>query len=542
MKRNNKRIFSKKTKKLNKFKWIHLWNALGNLRSKFNKKVGKIRYLFLIYIIITITGSLLLYWNISQTEPGSVSYVDALFTSASAFSDTGLVTKATHSTWTMFGQAVIAILILIGGIGVFAIKVYIFNYIFGLKLGIFSRDVLALERSSNNMGDIKKVILVSVTIMFTVLVISSFGLTFLFYYSKGDFAIDTEFNNPYHNFNLSLRFAIFHSITALNNAGFDIIGDNSLAPYYSNHLLQVWLLLLFIIGGIGYPVVYDFYKYFYCLITKRKRHKFSLFSKISLVTYFAVAIIGVALVLCFELLSKDQSSFWNLSQSDPTYWGKTSTIGYSYRTHFDKVFAIIFTSFSTRSAGYATFDLYNLTDTSLGILSILMFIGAAPSSTGGGIRSTTLAIILLNLISKMRGKNSTHMFKRKIKDETVNQSSVVLIISILLNLIVFLFLTTSFNTFGGKIPWDNTTISTAVSESSGRTYGVINVLFEITSAFGTTGLSTGITSHLNSISKIALIFIMFVGQLGISSTILIWGSHNHKFSKYEYIEEDVTIG
>ncbi|UWD34582.1 TrkH family potassium uptake protein [Mesomycoplasma molare] len=541
MKKNNNWKFLRRKRKFNKFKLKNVYISIVHFVSRFNRKIGKIRYLFLTYIFITIIGSLLLYWDISQVNPGDISYIDALFTSASAFSDTGLVVKNTYEQWTIFGQMIIAILILIGGIGIFAIKVYILNYIFGVKLGIFARDVLLLERSSHNIGDIRRVIIVSITIMFSILIVSSFILFFLFYYSEGNFIPNNNINNPKYDFNLSLRFAIFHSITALNNAGFDMIGKNSLAPYYGNYFLQIWLLFLFMLGGIGYPVIYDIYRFITSFFTSKRRSKyrFTLFSKISLVTYFSVAIVGLALLLTFELTSKDQRTFWNLSFSDPLYWGNGINIGYSYGSNFDKIFALFFTSFSTRSAGFATFDLYNLSDPSLIILSVLMFIGAAPSSTGGGIRSTTLAIILLNLISRMRGKNSTHLFKRKIKDETVNQSSIVLIISFILTFLAVLVLTTSFSTFGGKIAWDG---ATELNKGLGRTYGITNVLFEVTSAFGTTGLSTGITSSLNTLSKISLIFIMFIGQLGISSTILIWGSHNHKFTKFEYIEEDVTIG
>ncbi|WGI36334.1 TrkH family potassium uptake protein [Mesomycoplasma lagogenitalium] len=542
MKKNKSKLKNKKNLKSNlknineKIKFFFIF--LAELKYKFNKKVGKIGYLFITYFLITIIGSLLLYSNFSQTKPGTINYIDSLFASASAFSDTGLSTKITAQDWTMFGQTVIAILILVGGIGVFAIKVYIINYIFGFKLGIFQKEVLSLERRSNKIGELKDVIIVSITIMFILIVFSTFIFFFIFYFSDGNFEVYDKNLNPQYNFNLSLRFATFHSISALNNAGFDIIGNHSLAPYYSNYLLQIWIMILFIIGGIGYPVIYDLYLWIVSIFKKsEKKHKFSLFSKVSLITYFTLSLLGIILVITFETTSKNANNFWNLKTSNAIYWGDGISKSYDYGNGFNKTFAIIFIVFSTRSAGFTTFDLYNLTDTSLAILSILMFIGASPASTAGGIRSTTFAIIILNLFSIMRGKKSTHIFKRKIKGETVNQASIVLILSILLNLISFGILNTSFITHGGNLlthDWEH--------QPTERVYGSIHIFFEVTSAFGTSGLTTGITDKLNYISKLSLLLIMFIGQLGISSTILVWGSNNSKFSKYEYLEEDIAIG
>ncbi|MBN3534403.1 TrkH family potassium uptake protein [Mycoplasma procyoni] len=534
MRKIRKRNRKTKTRKLNRFKFRDLIYFFVNLRHKFHRKVGKIWYVFLVYFLITITGSLLLWSDISQVSKNSVSYWDSLFTAASAFSDTGLVVAATGKTWTIFGQAVIAILILFGGIGVFAIKVYIINYIFGVKLGIFQRDVLALERSSNSLGEIKRVILVSVSVILVLIIFSSIALTFMFYFMDGNFEAASFVNNPKGDLNLSLRFAIFHSITAINNAGFDIIGEHSLAPYYSNHVIQIWLLGLLIIGGIGYPVVFDIYMYFVSLFKRHKnRHKFSLFSKVGLLTYFLVAFVGIALIIPSELLDKSPSSFWHSASSDPLYWGN-GTKGYNYGSGFDKIFALVFAVFSTRSAGFATMDLYNLNDISVILLSVLMFIGASPSSTGGGIRSTTLALIFLNLLSRMRGRDYTHVFKRKINEKTVNQASIVLFVSLIMCFISVIVLSTSFDILGGNIPWKPI--------DGQRHYNSIHIFFEVSSAFGTSGLTTGLTSQLNLASKLILVSVMFFGQLGISSTVLVWGSNNHKFSKYSYLEEDLAIG
>jgi Trk-type K+ transport system membrane component len=155
----------------------------------------------------------------------------------------------------MFGQAIIAILILLGGIGIFAVKVYIFNFIFRQKLNLSTSNILGQERSSKDASLSKKTVIVSVSLILILITLSSFILSFVFY-----FEVPNEVNpgnNPLGDVGLSIRFAIFHSISAINNAGFDIIGSTSLAPYYSAYAMQIIFLILFVIGGIGYPVIYD---------------------------------------------------------------------------------------------------------------------------------------------------------------------------------------------------------------------------------------------------------------------------------------------
>lgn len=517
-------------------------NRLALMKIGFHfKSIGKIKWLFIVYFLITLIGSLLLFLPISQQDNVDVSYINALFTSASAFSDTGLTTMTTATTWSHFGQAVIAILILVGGIGFFALKIYFINWIFGWDLHIFGRGLLNIERGSYNVGATKRIVVVSINILFIFILLSTIVLTIFFYVSPANFDVENKIANtelsPQWNFGNSLRFAIFHSITALNNAGFDIMGNHSISPYYSSYFLQIWLLLLFVFGGIGYPVIYDLYCLIYYKFIKKTRYKISLFSKISLWMYFSLSIIGVLLVYIFEMTSQDPNSFWNKTSGNSEHWN------YNYGSKIDKAVALFFSTSATRSAGFFTLDFYDLTSPSLLIMTILMFIGAAPSSTGGGIRVTTFAIIILGLWSKMTSKPSVQIFKRKIPEKTVIDSFIVLILSILLILIISLITYSSSTLFNsidqGQLPIDP---SGDAIKGGVRTYGIIHIVFEVASAFGTTGISTGVTSGLNITSKIFFILLMFIGQLGISSTILVWAKNNNRTFKFNYPSEDVLIG
>ncbi|MGL5205012.1 MAG: potassium transporter TrkG, partial [Metamycoplasmataceae bacterium] len=204
--------------------------------------LSNIKIIFITYFLVTFLSSLLLLNPYSHAEGADVTYIDALFTAASAFSDTGLVTLVTSETWSMFGQAVIAILIFLGGIGIFAMKVYIFNFIFNRKLNLITSNILGKERSAKDANLSMKTIVVSVSLILILISISSVILSFLFYFEAPS-TINSE-NNPVGDIGLSIRFAIFHSISAINNAGFDIIGPSSLQPYYSTYFLQIMFIIL----------------------------------------------------------------------------------------------------------------------------------------------------------------------------------------------------------------------------------------------------------------------------------------------------------
>ncbi|MBD5423479.1 MAG: hypothetical protein HDR43_03200 [Mycoplasma sp.] len=501
--------------------------------KRFFYKFSNIQIIFFVYLFVTFLFALLLKLPISQKPGVNVNLIDALFTAASAFSDTGLTTKVTIETWSDFGQFLIIILILIGGIGIFALKVFVVNIIFKKSISITSRNILEKERGASNTGDLKRTIKTSIIFLFVAIAISTFILWLMFYFEKGNFSW-TVYNldgsseikdftqyNPQGDVLLSFKCAIFHSISAINNAGFDILSDSSLYPYYGVYSIQIVFIILLIIGGIGYPVIYETIQYISYKARKRTDFKFSLFTKVSSVTYISVFVIGLALTLMFEIGSKNVHAnmltiegIWNNERS--------GSVG-------DRAMTIIFHVFSTRSAGFTTLDpnVIKFTSPTLVVFSIMMFIGAAPSSTGGGIRTTTLAIVVVAIWNRFRGIQGVRMFKRKISDDIIYSSFIVLAISIFIVFFSTLVCFTSLNTLWGEGNSDN--------------LGFADVFFDVSSAFGTTGLTTGLSSSLNIISKLVLILTMFIGQLGISSTMLVWRKNNRK-NNYTYIEENIIIG
>lgn len=502
-------------------------SSIKKIKLKFNlilfkfRSLSFVKHIFVFYLFITIIGSLLLLMPISQQSNSGVSYVDALFTSASAFSDTGLVTQTTATTWTYFGQAIIAILILVGGVGWFALKIYLFNIILGRPISFRSRETLAGERGSSKVGDVRRIVKISITTLLILVIFAALLLSLYFYFVEPDpkpfqghpaTHIKDNFivENPYHDVAISFRFGMFHAISGLNNAGFDIIGSGSLMPYYHHYGLQIIFIILFVIGGLGYPVLYDLFLWFKSKITKEK-FKWSLFSKISMSAYIIVAIIGLSATFSLEITKSD--GFWKMD---------------GYGSSGDRTMALIFNTMSTRNAGFSTINFDDLSSGTLMLYIIMMFVGSAPSSTAGGIRTTTIALVVLGLWARIRGQKSVRAFNRRIPNQTVGRAYIVTTVAVFIILLGTLVLMTSWVSYGGKL----------VDKENPVTF----LMFETASAFGTTGLSTGMTSQLSLASKFVLILIMFIGQLGVSSTLLVWDKKNNKSRKFKYIKEDVTIG
>ncbi|MCP4336748.1 MAG: TrkH family potassium uptake protein [Mycoplasma sp.] len=514
------------------------------------KNLSFTKHILFIYLLITFIGSGLLMLPFSKNTDVHINYIDALFISASAFSDTGLVTVNTTETWSIFGQTIIAILILVGGIGFFALKIFIFNILFGKPISFGSRIALSAERGNIKIGETKDLIKVSIITLLTIMTFAGFILSIYFYFSPSGFNeelanvnnnITGKKLNPTGNWNLSIRYGIFHSISAINNAGFDIMGSHSIAPYYKDFFIQFSFILLFIFGGIGYPVIYDIKRFF---SAKRKGNlfKFSLFTKLSCSAYFIISILGITTTFIIEVNAKSQisnPSFWstNFLYFDATNF--TDPPIKSPITKNQKILALLFNTLSTRNAGFSTINFHSLNTATLLLHSMMMFLGSAPSSTAGGIRTTTFAIVCISFWNHITGKTTTRAFKRKINSETVKSSYIVTTISLIMILIATLVSLTSLNTNGGQIRHGANYNFTSSGEPQ---YGLGELLFETSSAFGTTGLSTGLTSLISTPTKITFILLMFIGQLGVSSAILAFGNKKQKSRHYKYIEEDIAIG
>ncbi len=455
--------------------------------------------LFQGYLITILVGSLLLLLPFAST-PGSnkISFVDSLFISASACSDTGLTTLQLSSQFSFFGQLIILLLVQIGGIGVLTLKI-MFLLFLGKKIKLKERLIGANERGSGKLGGSVGLIKTSLCVLFITEVIASLLIGLRLYFVP-------EYKEMFSSTPQLIWTAIFHSVSSVNNAGFDIFpGNSSLAIFKSDYYIQIITMICLIIGGIGFPIFYDLKNYFKA---KRKKefYQLSLFTKFSIKSYFFVGIIGLIFVFISELLAPHNNGLLYSSQFN---------LG-------EKIFALIFQTVSTRNAGFATIDLNLLQPSTNLIFTLLMCIGAAPSSTGGGLRCTTFFLVVYLIKSVATGADRVETCNRSIPKKTVDKALSVFISSLIVVI--------------------SGTLLLLLVNNDNEIFTVSNVLFEVGSAFGTTGLSLGITNSLNVLSKIILIFIMFIGYVGVSTSLLIWMDKKVVKNLRQLPEEDITIG
>lgn len=529
-------------------------NSVNRYKLSFNKTI----YLFLAYFVIILIFSLILYSPITQNETFAgqkitpLNYLDVVFTTSSAFSDTGLVIADSYNQWNIFGQALIATLIFSGGIGVFALKIFIINWIFRkTKITLTDMNLMQSERGGSGFRNPTQVVITSVKFLIAVTIIFGFSLSFYFYFTDVKMTpgikdyLGSNYISPKGSWSLAFRFGFFHTISALNNAGFDIMSSNSIMPYYGAVELQICMIILLIIGGIGYPVIFDIKLAIEHKIKGKKgRHRFSLFSKVTFVIYFLVFAIGTLLTFLLETTSKDPHTYWNkiyvpdeLMAEYNQYLSDSSLVsssqlqyylnnGQMYGSVFQKSFGIVFINFSSRSAGFTSVVISDFSFPTVLLIGLEMIIGASPASTGGGIRTTTFALFIMAIISMFRSRKDITLFKRQISKENTEMTFKVIALSTILIIIGTFVLSTSHSLYGGKLNNINLT----------------RIFFNVASAFGTSGLSAGGINELNVASKIMLIIIMFVGQFGISSTLLVWKRKKNKDSQFKYLEEELAIG
>lgn len=449
-----------------------------------------------LYLIVNVVAALLLMLPIAhRAGVEGISFVDALFTSVSAFSTTGLTVKTTSEYYSVFGQFVILFLIQVGGIGLMSLKV-IFALLLNTRLSIRDRNLVSQERGTGRVGGSIKFFITAVEVVLIAELVIAILLGLRFYFGY--------FNNPdipyYQNFRLLVWHAIFHSVSAVNNAGFDITGAASLAPYVGDIFIQILIVISLVIGGIGFPVFYELKNYFHAKKEKEVFH-FSIFTKITVRVYFILALVGLLLAFGIE--------FFNGTLLHNT--------DYSI---LEKISMVVFHVFSTRNAGYSTIDLNQFAEGTRFLFTILMWIGASPASTGGGIRTTTLLLGFLAVIAVSTKRYESNVFQRHIPKETIEKSLVVIFVAAML---------VAFSTF------------VILATNTNPNLNFNNVFFEVMSAFGTTGLSLGATRYLNTLGKFIIILTMFIGQQGITLTLLQWNQKSVSAVKPTFVEEDVLI-
>lgn len=430
-------------------------------------------------------GTLLLLLPISHKDGKGLSLLDTIFTAASAVCVTGLSVVDNGSHFSLFGQLVILALIQIGGLGFMTFTAIIFIII---RKRISLRDRLLLSEQYNNYG-LQGLVRLTLNIVVVTIVIEFLGAVIL----------STAFI-PQFGVAKGIYYSVFHSVSAFCNAGIDVFGQNSsLIPFSGNYLVCLTIGALVILGGLGFIVLTD-------LLSMRRFSKLTLHTKAVLITTGALLLIGF---VCFYLLERNNIN----TLGDPTLTKGQSLMG------------AFFQSLTTRTAGFAALPQNHMRTSSKFLSVILMFIGASPASTGGGIKTVTALMMVLLVYRIIAKKHDVNFLQKRFSDELVFKAAAVFLISLMMLVFAALLVTV----FEENNP-------------AMQGYGFIDILVESTSAFGTVGLSTGITPLLTPASKSVLIITMFAGRIGPLTLSFTLGSKHPGGSSIKYPEDRVLIG
>lgn len=410
------------------------------------RKLSSFQLILLGFAGVILLGALILSLPISSKSHEWTSFTDALFTSTSAVCVTGLIVFDTATHWTMFGQIMILLLIQIGGMGVVTVAVSL-AVVSGKKIGLFSRETMKNAISAPNVSGIVRLTGFIIKGSFLIEMIGALVMMPVFCTDYGAEGI---------------WMAVFHSVSAFCNAGFDIMGTKSgeftsLTHYSAQPVINITIMLLIVIGGIGFLVWEDICKHKWRLKNYRTQ------SKVVLIVTAALIVLPAIYFFFFE--------FGDLPVGE-------------------RIFASLFQSVTPRTAGFNTVNLAAISDTGLYLMIILMLIGGSPGSTAGGMKTTTIAVLFSSAFSVFRKKDNAELMKRRIDDETVKTASAV-----------FLMYTTLFLAGGMAI-------------STIENLPIMSCLYETASAVGTVGLTLGITPTLGIASKLILILSMFFGRVG----------------------------
>lgn len=429
------------------------------------------------YSIAILISYLLLRIPGVHIEGVSVSHLDSFFTAVSAVSVTGLTTVTVAETYSGFGLTMILLILQFGAIGIMSIGTFLW-LLFGKKIGMRERQLIMIDHNQYNLSGV-------------VALIRQIAKLLLMIEFTGALILAIHFKRYFATWEEAAINGIFAAISATTNGGFDITGM-SLQPFHHDYFVQFVCMILIFLGAIGFPVLIEVKTY---LMKKDPAFRFSLFTKVTTVTYVALFAFGAVVIFIIEIFQSFKGMRWH-----------------------EAVFSAMFHSVSTRSAGLTTYDVTSFNEATQLFMSVLMFIGASPSSVGGGIRTTTFAIVILFLIAFSRGQSDIQVFNREIHLIDVYRSFAVLIFAIIMVLgaAMVLFITETHAT-------------------------MIEVIFEITSAFGTCGMSLGITEELTAFGKMVIMVLMFVGRVGLISFLYTIGGSSSK-KKYHYPKERIIIG
>lgn len=438
-----------------------------------HKHITSFQIIILGFFSVIMIGCFLLMLPFATKDGAGAPFSDALFTATSAVCVTGLIVHDTATYWTVFGQAVILMLIQIGGMGVVTVAVAIVT-ISGKKIGLMQRSVMQEAISAHQLGGIVRM---TKFILRTTLIIEMTGALLLLPVFGKDFG-----------WGKGIWYSIFHAISAFCNAGFDLIGIrepySSLTTYMSNPIVNLTIMLLIIVGGIGFLTWADIKK------NKWHWHKYCMQSKVILSVTAGLILVPAIYFFFFE---------------------------YSSLPLGERILISLFQSVTPRTAGFNTADLTLLSQTGQMIFIVLMLVGGSPGSTAGGMKTTTAAVMCSNALSVFLKKESTNFYGRRVPDDTIRIASTVLM------MYLFLFLS------GGMVI------------SSIENIPLLSALFETASAIGTVGLSLGITPALGGISRAILILLMFLGRVG-GLTLVFAAFSERRTTMSRLPQEKITVG
>ncbi len=451
-------------------------------KKRYFFKIAPTKLLVLSFAVLILTGAVLLSMPFSSRSGEWTPFINAMFTATSASCITGLVVYDTYTYWSTAGQIIILALIQVGALGIITLATF-FSILLRKKVGIKGRILAQESINFFSYSDVLKIIkkIVTVTLVFELI---------------GALLLSSSF---VPNFGaIGFYMGIFNSISAFCNAGFDITSAAvngeflSMTPFNNDPVIIYTLSVLIIIGGLGFSVWRDLYEF--------KRNKQLMFH-----TKLVLAI------TVFLLISGTLFFFVN-EFSNPKTMGTMSFI--------EKINASVFQSTAARTAGYNSINLGEMKEMSKVLTIFLMFVGAAPGSTGGGVKITTFGVLIMAVFSQVRGSDSIVLFKNRINQQTVNKALAVTGISMMLVMVI---------------------ATTIVSVQSN--FSFIDILYETVSAFGTVGLSLGATPMLNNISKVLIILTMFLGRVGpLSFFIALTLKQSKRTSDIVYPEAKILIG
>lgn len=442
-------------------------------------KTSPVRLIILFYFLAVVLSTILLSLPIAYQGGTNIPFIDTVFTAVSAMSVTGLSTVDMAETFSSVGYIFIAIILQFGAVGVMALGTMIW-LILGRKIGLRERRLIMTDQNQTTFSGMVSLVKQIIVVLLSVELIGFLimGTYYLQYFPTAGEAY-------FHGF--------FGTISAVTNGGFDMTG-HSLIPFENDYLVQVMTMLLIIFGAIGFPVLIEVRQFISQWFLNQKVHRFTLFTKLTTTTFFTLIVVGAVFIFLF-----DAGQF------------------FSQKSWHESFFYALFQSVTTKSGGLSTLDVSELTASNQLFLSFLMFIGASPSSAGGGIRTTTFALVVIFIMTYARGGKNIRLFHREIHDEDLLKAVTVTLMALALIFVAVLLM------------------------SLVESFSMLELLFDATSAFGTVGLSLGITNNLTVFSKIILMILMFIGRIGVL-TFLFTFKNDEQVETYHYPKERINIG